>query len=577
MFAGARPASSDATNPARPAGRLALTRRSIATIVASDDAQARPGSPECPQRHLRPACLTRGVCSMHPYVHAQRTPDKAAVIMASGATVTYRELDERSNQVAQMFRAHGLKPGDRVAFLLENHPRLFELCWGAQRSGIIYVCISTRLTAAEAAYIVEDSDARLLVTTHAQAPVARVLAQHTPGLRLRLMMDGAIEGYAPYESTLAQYPASRIEDETAGGDMLYSSGTTGRPKGVFSPPADARIDAPTSLSEMCRSRYGFGADTRYLSPAPLYHAAPLRYNLTVQALGGTSVVMEHFDAEHYLRLVQDHRATHTQLVPTMFSRMLKLPPAVREGYDIASLRFAVHAAAPCPVQVKEQMIDWWGPIIWEYYAGTEGNGSTSVDSHEWLARKGTVGRASIGTLRICDGSGALLPPGEPGVIYFADGRSFQYHNDPDKTAQTRHPQHPGWTTLGDIGYLDEDGYLFLTDRQANMIISGGVNIYPQEAENLLMTHPKVLDVAVIGVPNDDFGEEVKAVVQPVHMDEAGPALAEELMAFCRERLSAIKCPRSVDFEPELPRLPTGKLLKRLLRDRYWAGRGNKLV
>lgn len=514
---------------------------------------------------------------MHPYVHAQRSPEKPAVIMSSGATVTYRELDERSNQVARLLRDLGLRPGDRVAFLTENHPRLFELCWGAQRSGIIYVCISTRLTAAEAAYIVQDSGAQLLVTTHAQAATARELATRLPGLRALLMMDGTIDGYDAYETTLAQYPAWRIEDETTGGDMLYSSGTTGRPKGVFSPPADPRIDAPTSLVELCRGRYGFSADSRYLSPAPLYHAAPLRYNLAVQALGGTSVVMDHFDAEQYLQLVQAHRITHTQLVPTMFSRMLKLPQAARERYDLSSLRFAVHAAAPCPVQVKEQMIGWWGPIIWEYYAGTEGNGSTSVDSQEWMARKGTVGRASIGTLRICDDGGEVLPPGEPGIIYFADGRSFQYHNDPDKTAQARHPHQAGWTTLGDIGYLDADGYLFLTDRQANMIISGGVNIYPQEAENLLMTHPKVLDVAVIGVPNDDFGEEVKAVVQPLDMAQAGPALAEELVAFCRAQLSAIKCPRSVDFVPELPRLPTGKLLKRLLRDRYWEGRGSKLV
>jgi len=514
---------------------------------------------------------------MHPHIHAQRTPDKPAVIMSGGAVVTYRELDERSNQVARLLRDHGLQAGDRVAFLLENHPRLFELCWGAQRSGIVFVCLSTRLNVADAAYIIRDSGAQMLVTSHAQADVAAALAAQTPALKARFMMDGTVPGYASYEQTLAEYPGWRIEGEVTGGDMLYSSGTTGRPKGVFSPPASTQIDVPNSLTMLCQKLYGFGPDMRYLSPAPLYHAAPLRYNMSVQALGGTSVVMEHFDAEQYLRLVQEHQITHTQLVPTMFTRMLKLPEAQRRAYDVSSLRAAIHAAAPCPVEVKEQMIDWWGPVVWEYYAGTEGNGVTVVNAQEWMGRKGTVGRAMIGKLRICGVDGELLPPGEPGTIYFAEGKAFAYHNDPAKTAESRHPLHQDWTTIGDVGYVDEEGYLFLTDRKANMIISGGVNIYPQEAENLLMTHPKVMDVAVIGVPNEDFGEEVKAVVQPVSMAEAGPELAAELIAFCRASLSGIKCPRSVDFEAELPRLPTGKLLKRLLRDRYWAGRTNKLV
>ncbi|WP_455287057.1 AMP-binding protein [Cupriavidus necator] len=515
---------------------------------------------------------------MHPHIHAQRTPDKAAVIMASsGAVVTYRELDARSNQVAQLFRARGLRPGDRVAFLVENHTRLFELCWGAQRSGIVFICLNTRLNVADAAYIVNDSGAKMLVTTHAQAGIAAALADQTPALLGKLMLDGTVRGYEAYETALAACPAARIADEVTGGDMLYSSGTTGRPKGVFAPPSSPDIDDPTTLTTLCQRLYGFDAGTHYLSPAPLYHAAPLRYNLTVQALGGTSVVMEHFDAEQFLRLVQQHRITHTQLVPTMFSRMLKLPEAQRLAYDVSSLRVAIHAAAPCPVQVKEAMIDWWGPVIWEYYAGTEGNGVTVVSTQEWLQRKGTVGRAMVGKLRICGPDGELMPPGEAGTIYFAEGRAFTYHNDEAKTAESRHPQHPDWSTIGDVGYVDEEGYLYLTDRKANMIISGGVNIYPQEAENLLMTHPKVMDVAVIGVPNEDFGEEVKAVVQPADMAQAGPELAEELIAFCRANLSSIKCPRTVDFEAELPRLPTGKLLKRLLRDRYWAGHGNKLV
>lgn len=514
---------------------------------------------------------------MHPYVHAQRTPEKPAVIMGDGTVVTYRELDERSNQVARLYRGYGLQPGDRVAFLIENHPRLFELCWGAQRSGITFICLSTRLNVADAAYIIRDSGAQMLVTSRGQEEVAAALAEQVPGLKGYLMLDGTLPGYASYETALSQYPAQRIENETTGGDMLYSSGTTGRPKGVYAPPASPQIDTPTSLTALCQKLYGFGPDMRYLSPAPLYHAAPLRYNMAVQALGGTSVVMEHFDAEQFLRLVQEHGITHTQVVPTMFSRMLKLPAETRGAYDVSSLRVAIHAAAPCPVQVKEQMIEWWGPVVWEYYAGTEGNGVTVVSSPEWLQRKGTVGRAMIGKLRICDAVGALMPPGQPGTIYFAEGRQFVYHNDPAKTEESRHPEHADWSTIGDIGYVDEDGYLYLTDRKANMIISGGVNIYPQEAENLLMTHPKVMDVAVIGVPNEDFGEEVKAVVQPASMADAGPDLAAELIAFCRENLSGIKCPRTVDFAAELPRLPTGKLLKRVLRDRYWAGHGSKLV
>jgi len=345
---------------------------------------------------------------------------------------------------------------------------------------------------------------------------------------------------------------------------------------VFVPVLEPRIDAPNPLIELNRKLYGTGPDTIYLSPAPQYHAAPLRFTMTVQRLGGTVVMMEHFDAEDYLRLVEKHRCTHSQLVPTMFVRMLKLPEEARRKYDLSSLRCAIHAAAPCPVPVKQQMIDWWGPIIFEYYGGTEGNGLTMLNSAEWLAHKGSVGRATVGELKICDDeTGEELPQGQTGTVYFANGRPFEYHNDPEKTAGSRNPK--GWTTLGDVGYVDADGYLYLTDRKAYMIISGGVNIYPQEAENVLITHPKVADVAVFGVPNEEFGEEVKAVVQPRDMRDAGPALAEALIAFCREQLSHIKCPKSVDFEEELPRAPTGKLYKRLLKDRYWAGHKSRIL
>jgi long-chain acyl-CoA synthetase len=513
---------------------------------------------------------------MHPFIHAARTPDKPAIVMAgSGAVVTYGELEARSNRFAQLLRATGLRAGDHVALLVENHPRFYELCVGAQRAGLVYTAISTRLTAGEARYIVEDCGARAIVASAATAAVALQAADGVPALRARWMIDGTAPGWTAYEDAVAAQPAQRIDDEVAGCDMLYSSGTTGRPKGVYVPPEAGAIDASYPLLETMRQRYGVGEDTVYLSPAPLYHAAPLRFNMGVLRLGGTCVIMEHFDAAEFLRLVASHRASHTQLVPTMFVRMLKLPAEDRARHDVSSLRCAIHAAAPCPIPVKRQMIDWWGPIIWEYYAGTEGNGMTLCDAHEWLAHEGTVGRAVVGELRICDEDGREMPVGEAGTVYFAGGRPFEYHNDPEKTSGSRNTH--GWTTLGDVGYVDADGFLHLTDRKAHMIISGGVNVYPQETENLLVTHPKVLDVAVIGVPDEEMGEAVKAVVTPRDMADAGPELERELIAWCRERLSPIKCPRSVDFEAELPRHPTGKLYKRLLRDRYWAGRASRLV
>ena len=513
---------------------------------------------------------------MHPFIHAKTHPDKPAYIMAAtGEAVTYRQLDDQSNRIAQFFRAAGLKAGDHIALFLENNPRFFEICWGAQRSGLIYTAISSRLTAAEVDYIVTDCGAKLFVTSKYLADRAAELAPLMKGVAHRYMLDGTIAGYQSWEETVARQPARRIADETAGHDMLYSSGTTGRPKGVLPVVEPQPIDADNPLFQITRKLYGMGEDTIYLSPAPLYHAAPLRFNMTVMKLGGTSVIMEHFDAEEFLALVPKHKITHTQVVPTMFVRFLKLPDEVRLRYDVSSLRCAIHAAAPCPIPTKEKMIDWWGPIVWEYYGGTEGNGLTMCNATDWLAHKGTVGRAVLGTVKICDEDGKELPQGEAGTIYFADGRPFEYHNDPRKTAETKNAR--GWTTIGDVGYLDADNFLHLTDRKAFMLISGGVNIYPQEAENLLITHPKVMDCAVFGVPNPDFGEEVKAVVQPRDMADAGPALADELIAWCKQNLSAIKCPRSIDFEAELPRHPTGKLYKRLLRDRYWQGRESKIV
>jgi long-chain acyl-CoA synthetase len=513
---------------------------------------------------------------MHPYIHAKTQPDHPAFIMAgSGESISYRQLDERSNQVAHLLRELGLKAGDHIALMIENHPRFFELCWGAQRSGIIYTAMSTRLTVHEAAYIIENCAARAFFTSQAMSEVAAELLPHLATVPTRLMLDGEAKGYQSYEARLRDQPITAIADQTAGVDMLYSSGTTGKPKGVFVPPDSPAIDASNSLITICAGLYGMGPQTIYLSPAPLYHAAPLRFNMTTMRLGGTCIIMEHFDAQAYLSLVQRYRVTHSQLVPTMFVRMLKLSDEIRASYDLSSLKLAIHAAAPCPIPVKEQMIAWWGPVLWEYYAGTEGNGMTMVDSIHWLSHKGTVGKAVIGKLRICGEDGEELPLGETGTVYFSEGKPFTYHDDPTKTKESTNAQ--GWTTLGDVGHADQEGYLYLTDRKSYMIISGGVNIYPQEAENLLVLHPKVFDVAVIGVPHEELGEEVKAVVQPRDMGEAGKALEAELIAYCRDHLSPIKCPKSVDFQDELPRHPTGKLYKRLLRDKYWAGRASKLV
>jgi long-chain acyl-CoA synthetase len=503
-------------------------------------------------------------------------PDKPAYIMAeSGEVVTYRQLDDRSNQVAQYLCALGLRAGETIGLFLENGPRFLEICWGAHRAGLTYTAISFRATAEDAAYILNDSGARICLVSASKAALVPELRQLSPKVDLWASVDGAIDAMASWEAGTAAMPARRIADEKAGGDMLYSSGTTGRPKGIKNALVGDSIETPPVLLHSTRVIYGFDEDTVYLSTAPLYHAGPLRVAMVIHRLGGTVLFMEHFDAELSLKLIDKYKVTHSQWVPTMFVRMLKLPPDVRAKYDVSSLKVAIHGAAPCAIPVKEQMIAWWGPVLFEYYTGTECNGYTSCDSAEWLQRKGTVGRATLGELRILGEDGKILLPGEVGTIYFADGPTFEYHNDPKKTAESRSPE--GWTTLGDIGYVDQDGWLYLTDRKAHTIISGGVNLYPQETENVLITHPMVADVAVIGVPNEDFGEEMKAVVQPVDPAQAGPELAEELIAYCRTRLSPLKCPKSVDFDANLPRQPTGKLYKRLIKDRYWQGRASRII
>jgi acyl-CoA synthetase (AMP-forming)/AMP-acid ligase II len=513
---------------------------------------------------------------MHPSVHAKTNPDKPAYIMGgSGETVTYGELDARSNQGAHLFRSLGIGKGGSVAIFMDNSPRYYEVLWAAQRSGIRFTAISSKLTAGEVEYIVKDCEAQALIASKGVADVAVQIAPLIPGVRL-FMVDGAAAPFASFEDARARFPTTPIADEGQGGAMLYSSGTTGKPKGVKRAiTGETPIDAPNPLSMMGTMLYGWNPDSIYLSPAPLYHAAPLGWSMGVQSLGGTVIVMERFDPEDALRLIEKYKITTAQWVPTHFVRMLKLPPEVRSRYDVSSLTQVFHAAAPCPVPIKQQMIEWWGPIISEYYAGTEGNGFTTINSEQWLGHKGSVGKALNAELKICDEDGEPLPPRSEGVVYFAGGGQFEYHNDPKKTAESRNKH--GWTTLGDVGWVDEEGYLYLTDRKSFMIISGGVNIYPQEIENLLITHPKVADVAVVGGPHEEMGEEVIAVIQPAEWSEAGDDLAAELNAFARANLSHVKTPRKIDFMQELPRHQTGKLYKRLIRDAYWGKADSKIV
>ena len=512
---------------------------------------------------------------MHPTTHAKTHPDRAAYIMAAtGETVTYRELDERSNQGAHLFRSLGLKTGDVIAIFMDNHPRYFEIAWAAQRSGLYYTCISSKLTAGEVEYIVGDCGAQVLITSPGVGSVVDELPEVLKGVKLYMVGD-ARAPYESWEAAVAAFPKTPIADETAGSDMLYSSGTTGRPKGIKPALTGLPIDEPNALSMMSRQVFGFPEACVYISPAPLYHAAPLRWTMGVHRNGGTVVVMEKFDPEQMLANIEKYKVNCGQFVPTHFVRALKLPEEVRSKYDISSMVSAVHAAAPCPIPVKEQMIAWWGPIIHEYYAGTEGNGFCYISSAEWLTHKGSVGRGLTAQVKICDEDGEELPPRSEGVVHFAGGPPLSYHNAPEKAAENTNKH--GWTTLGDVGWVDEEGYLYLTDRKSFMIISGGVNIYPQEIENLLIGHPKVADVAVVGGPHEVMGEEVIAVIQPADWADAGDALRDELMAFARANLSHVKAPRKLDFMQELPRHPTGKLYKRLIRDAYWGKEGSKIV
>ncbi|MGW6332914.1 AMP-binding protein [Nocardia rhamnosiphila] len=510
----------------------------------------------------------------YPGRYAAEAPDRLALVHGgSGWTQTYRELDDQANRLSSAFAERGLVPGDHLVILLENHERFLEVVWGAHYAGLIYTTCSTRLTAEEVAYIAADSGARAMVCSTAFGKVGAEVAQDLPADGVRLAIGGDIGGFESYEAVVDGRDATPLPaPRPAGGDMLYSSGTTGRQKAIVRTAEPMPVEtAPVGVSYVARKLFGFDEHTVYLCPAPLYHGAGIRFVMATTALGGTAVIMDKFDAATYLELAEKYAVTHSQVVPTMMSRMMRLPDDVRERFDVSSLRYFIHSAAPCPRELKQQVIDWLGPVVYEYYAGTESNGVVFCDSAEWLAHPGTVGRPIGCEIHICDDDGDIVATGETGTVFFGKGPEFEYHGDAAKTARSRHPR--GWSTLGDIGHVDEDGYLYLTDRKAFMIISGGVNIYPQEAENVLSTHPAVLDVAVFGVPNRDFGEEVKAVVQPVDMPVPGRAseeLGEQLIAFCKSKLADVKCPRSIEFREDLPRDPSGKMLKQKLRAEYLA-------
>ena len=506
---------------------------------------------------------------MHPGAHP---PDHPAIVMAeSGRTLTHGELDASANRISRVFRELGLGVGDHVALLVENVPAFLEVTWGAHAAGLLYTAISTRLTPDEIAHIVEDCGAGALVASSRYAGTAAALDRLLPASTARLSVGGGIAGWRSLEDAAAEHPGTPLPGERiAGKDMLYSSGTTGRPKGIRPRELTAPIDeAPIIVVPILRDVLGVGPGTVYLTPAPLYHAAPLRFSMAVHQLGGTVVVMERFTPEGTLDVIAEHGVTHTQMVPTMFVRLLRLPEERRMAADLSSLRAVIHAGAPCPVDVKRQVIDWLGPIVHEYYASTEAYGLTWITSEEWLAHPGSVGRAAIGVPHVLDDDGVELPTGEVGTVHFADGPPFEYHNDPVKTAEAHDAR--GWATCGDIGRLDEDGFLHLTDRKSFTIISGGVNVYPQEAEDVLISDPAVMDAAVFGIPHDDLGEQVHAVVQLVALpetDEAEEAERERLLARCRAQLADVKCPRSLDFRETLPRHETGKLYKRLLVEEY---------
>jgi long-chain acyl-CoA synthetase len=501
---------------------------------------------------------------------AKGQPQKTAVSFAhTGETISYRALDEQADRVAAWLVSLGLEPGDTVAMLLENHPYTFEIWWGARRAGLYYTPISVQLTPHEAAYIVRDSEAKLVISSRQLGDLAagvRSELRDRPDLRY-FMIDGAAFGYDAYEASVAAcQPSASPTGRPVGREFMYSSGTTGVPKGIRRAlqSYEQRYDLPP-LERKLREIFRFAPDSIFLNSSPLYHAIS-RFNIRAIECGGSCVILRKFDAETALKAIEQFGVTHSHWVPTMFFRLLALPENVRGRYDVSSMRCAIHAAAPCPPEIKEQMIAWWGPVIEEYYGGSENAGVTYINSADWLSHRGSVGRSITGEIHIVGANNEELPRGDVGLIYFSGGVPFRYNNDPEKTAAATNDR--GWGTYGDMGYVDAEGYLYLSDRRADLIIVGGVNVYPKEIENVLLLHPAVLDVGVIGVPHPEYGEEIKAVVQLKELVTGSDALRGELLELCRERLAKVKWPRSIEFDPDLPRTDTGKLLRRILKDRY---------
>ncbi len=490
---------------------------------------------------------------------ALTAPDKAALVMAgTGETRTFAQLDATSTRLARVLRERGLRTGDRLAVLVDNGPAFFEVAWSAMRCGLLVTPINWHLTAAEAGYIVGDCEAPALVASgRLDAVVGALSPDDLAAATTRISVDGALDGFEPLDVLLEGVDVGPVPDEHEGGWMLYSSGTTGKPKGILPPLPDGPLGKPSFLTMMLGGLFGFTSETVYLSPAPLYHASPAGWTTGTQRLGGTAVVMERFDAVGLLEAIERHRVTHVQLVPTHMIRLLELPASERDRFDLSSLEMVIHAAAPCPVDVKRAFMDWVGPIVHEFYSGSEGAGFCRIGPDEWLEHPGSVGRSMTGAIHVLGPDGEELPVGEEGEIWFESNRRFSYHRDPEKTAAAWDDR--GWSWLGDVGRVDEEGYLYLTDRASHMIISGGVNIYPREAEDVLIGHPAVADVAVLGTPDPEMGEQVTAFVEL-----SGAATEDELIEWCRARLSHFKCPREVRFVDSLPRLPTGKLLKRML-------------
>jgi long-chain acyl-CoA synthetase len=502
---------------------------------------------------------------------AEAAPDRLAVVDADGRSHLAGDVLARSNALVHLLRDRGLGRGDVVATLSTNRVEVLEVLLAVFQAGLSYVPINTHLTAREASHILADSGASALVADadHADLAVEAATRAGTPASG-RLAV-GDVDGFDPLDAALADQPTSPPQDRASGQFMQYTSGTTGRPKAVIrdQPWVEPELWVAGTAANLTRYDIEPGGDGVHLVTSPMYHLAPLAFGLFSLHFEHTVVLMGRWEAEEALRLVERHRVTDTHMVPTQLHRLMLLPPEVRTRYDVSSLRSLVHAAAPCPVDLKRRLFDWLGPVIYEFYGATEGGG-TLARPHEWLARPGTVGRPWEGAgVRVLDDDGNELPPGEIGTVYLKLMGDFAYKGDPRKTAAGRRA---GWFTVGDMGELDADGYLYLRDRKVDMIISGGVNVYPAEVEGVLLSHPAVGDCAVFGIPHDDRGEEVKAVVEPAPGHEAGEPLAAALLAHCREQLAGYKCPRSIDFVEVLPRDPNGKLAKRLLRDPYWADR-----